>query len=261
MIRKLMKYDLKKMTNLLIYLYPIAIFFALITRLIAIGKNIQFIFIISQIFAGITYALVANILVNTFVQILLTFNKSFFKDESYLTHTLPVQKNQLIASKYLSSLIVIIISVLVSFLSLFIVLYSKEFAQTLKIVIDQVVLGLNMSSFGFLCLIFLLIFSQICFLMSSAFTAIVKAYTYENRRVLKGLCWFALFYFSGGVIILLTAVILFSFMGEISILFADVLSSTAFLTIIILGLVLYLVLAVVFYLICNKLFNKGVNVD
>ncbi|MBR2397154.1 MAG: hypothetical protein IKA97_00055, partial [Clostridia bacterium] len=63
MIRKLMKYDLKKMTNLLIYLYPITILMAGITRLINLGKEIQLIFIIGQIFAGITYSLVANILV------------------------------------------------------------------------------------------------------------------------------------------------------------------------------------------------------
>ncbi len=261
MIKTLIKYDLKKMTNLLIYLYPIAIFFALLTRLIGLGKNIQFIFIISQVFGGITYSLVGSILVNTFVQILVAFNRSFYKDESYLTHTLPVEKERLLISKYLSALIVIISSVLVSFASLFLVLYTKEFAKSLKILIDQLVLGLNMSSFGFICLMFLVIFSQICFLMSSAFTAIVKAYTYENRRVLKGLCWFALFYFSGGVIILLTAVILFSFMGEISALFAEVLSSTAFLTIFIVVLSIYFILAIFYYFVCKKLLKNGVNVD
>ena len=101
MIKKLIKNDIKKMMKILVYLYACSIILAGITRLINIGKNIQFIFIIGQVFAGITYSAIGSVLINTFVHILRVFVVNFYKDESYLTHTLPVTKNQLLLSKYL----------------------------------------------------------------------------------------------------------------------------------------------------------------
>jgi len=261
MIGKLMKYDLKKMTNLLIYLYPIAVCLALITRLINIGKDIQLVFIIGQVFAGITYSLIANILVNTFVQILTTFNRSFYKDESYLTHTLPVSKKQLLDSKYLSAFIVIVVSMIVSVLCLFIVLYTKEFANVIKTVISQVVLGFDVSGTAFIVMIAGVLFAQICFLMSIGFTAIIKSRTYQEKKVLKGLGWFAIFYLGAAIVSLIVISLVFAITGSIDLIFAEVLPSEQFLSIIIIGGVLYFIYAVIFYLISNRMFDKGVNVD
>lgn len=261
MIKKLMKYDLKKMTNLLIYLYPITILMAGITRLINIGKEIQLIFIIGQIFAGITYSLVANILVNTFVQILTTFNRSFYKDESYLTHTLPVSKKQLIASKYLSALTVIFASVLVSVVSLVIVLYTNELGEMIKSFINLTISGLNIPTGTFITIIVVLLFAQICCMISMAFTVIVKANTYQEKRVLKGLGWFAGLYLGIGAITLMLGVLMAAITGDFSSVFAEVIPARILINLIILAGVLYLLYSILFYLACNKLFAKGVNVD
>ena len=132
MIGKLMKYDLKKMFRVLIYIYIASISLSIISRLINIGREIQVIFIIGQVFTGLTYSALCSILVNTFVHIILVFYKNFYKDESYLTHTLPVSKNNLFLSKYLSGLIVIISSVSVCIVSLLILFYSKSFINGIK---------------------------------------------------------------------------------------------------------------------------------
>lgn len=261
MIRKLMKYDLKKMYRILVYIYAISIVLAGITRLINIGKNIQAIAILGAIFAGITYSAIASVLINTFVQILRVFINSFYKDESYLTHTLPVSKSKLLLSKYLSSIIVILTSVVVSFVSLFIVIYTTEFAVGLRNIVNVVVSGFNMPGWLFLTILAFIIFFQICSNMSMAFLAIVKGNQYNSKRIPKGLGWFALFYFGSTYVTLMIAVIIFAISGNISQLFASVLSQGAFMTIIILGLVLYVIYSVLFYIICDKQFNKGVNVD
>ena len=119
MTKKLFKNDFKKMSKVLIYIYLVALALSGITRLINIGKDIQFVAIIGHVFAALTYSALCSILVNTFVQILLVFWNSFYKDQSYLTHTLPVKKSQLLLSKYLSSLLIIISSILVCLVSLF----------------------------------------------------------------------------------------------------------------------------------------------
>ena len=56
-------------------------------------------------------------------------------------------------------------------------------------------------------------------------------------------------------------VIVFAIMGILPELTAEVLSQKAFITILIIGLVDYILYSIVFYFLCNKLFNKGVNVD
>ena len=261
MLGKLMKYDLKKMMRVLIYIYVISIALAGITRFINIWSDIQAVFIIGQVFAGLTYSAIAAILVNTFVHILLAFSNGFYKDASYLTHTLPVHKNKLLLSKFLSGLLVILASVAVCALSLIIMFFSNEFFEVLRVSIESVVAGFNMSVGLFLTLIVLLIFLEICAIMSMVFTSIVIANKYNSKRVLKGLLWFALFYFGSIISTVLVAVLVFGISGNLAELGASVLSQGAFTTILIIGLVLYAIYAVAFYFICNKLFNKGVNVD
>ncbi len=256
-----MKYDIKKMMRILVYIYAISLGLAVITRLINIGKDIQAIAIVGHIFAGLTYSAVGSVIINTFVHILRVFTVGFYRDESYLTHTLPVKKEKLLLSKYLSSIIVIISSVVVSALSLLIVLYSDNLFNFIKQSLEVVVAGFNMSVGGFLTLIVCIVFAQICAMMSMAFAAIVKANTYNHKRIMKGLIWFAVFYFGSTIVTLLTAVMVFAISGNLSELIASQMSNSAFMTILILGLVLYFVYAIVFYIATDNMFKKGVNVD
>ena len=261
MIAKLMKYDIKKISKLLVYLYGAALISAGVTRFIYLWKDIQVVAILGYIFSGMTYSLIASILVNTFVQILRVFINNFYKDESYLTHTLPVDKHHLLLSKFLSGLVVIFSSVLVCFASLFILFYSKEFVLGLTTFIETMVSSYNMSTAGFISLLVLLIFAQICSLISMSFAATVKANTYNKKRVSKGLLWFLVFYFGSMNATLLSVLIVFAITGNLSQFLAATLSQTAFITISIVGLISYIFMAVLFYILCDKWFKKGVNVD
>ena len=261
MLGKLMKYDLKKMGKTLIIFYIVSIVLSSITRLINIGKNIQIVFIIGQVFAGITYSAIGSVLVNTFIHILRVFINNFYKDESYLTHTLPIKKSKLLLSKYLSSLILILCSVAVCFLSLFIMFYSPEFMQGFKMFIEMTVSGFNIPFGLIISLIILIIFAQICAMISMSFAAIVIANKSNHKRVLKGLLWFALFYFSVMVDIVIATVIVFAIQGNLSELFAAQMNQTALISVLIVGLIVYILYAFLSYLICQKLFKKGVNVD
>lgn len=261
MIGKLMKHDIKRMSKVLIYLYAITLGFAGITRLINIGRNIQAVYILGQIFAGITISGIASILVNTFVHILRNFICSFYKDQSYLTHTLPVGKDKLLLSKYLSSLIVIVSSVVVSVMSLFILYWSESLMKPLLMLIETAVSGFNMSAGVFIALMVFVLFSQICSIMSMAFAAVVKANTYNHHRIMNGLLWFALFYFGASIVSILAIALVFLMTGNIDYLLAEVMPQSAFVTIMITGLVVYCVYSVLFYFLCRRWFKKGVNVD
>ena len=261
MLKYLMKYDLKKMLKLLKWFYVIAIVLAGISRLLSIWNNVQIIKIISMVFSGFTYSAIANILINTFIHILMRFSHSFYKDESYLTHTLPVKKDSLILSKYLSALIVIVSSVFVSFLSLFIIFYSPQFMQNLKLMLDNIVAEFNMSSAVFVILIVSVVFAQICAMISFAFTAIVKGYSYNRNRGIIGFIMFILFYFISSITTLILAIIVTAITGDLNSLFSNKMTNGAFLTVIIISIISYLSFAIIFYFLCKKEFNKGVNVD
>ncbi|MBQ8197526.1 MAG: hypothetical protein IJZ73_05655 [Clostridia bacterium] len=261
MITKLYKYDIKKMLRILPYFYVITIVLAGLTRIVNIWNDIQVMLIIGYVLSGATYSAIANVLVNTFVHILATVQGGFYKDESYLTHTLPVTKKQLLTAKYLSALTVIIASILVCFLSLFTMFYSKELIATLKVYLDATITGINISSGLFITLIAIILFAEICTFISMAFAAIIKGHSYNNKKGGKSFLWFAIFYVISTSVTVIMAVIVFAIGGMLPELIAETLSGKALITIIILGLILYVGYAVAFYFISQKIFNKGVNVD
>ena len=57
--------------------------------------------IIGQISVGCMFSMIFSILINTMMRSWVRFRDSLYKDESYLTHTLPVTKNELYNSKFI----------------------------------------------------------------------------------------------------------------------------------------------------------------
>lgn len=261
MFKYLMKYDLKKMLKILVYFYFCSLLSAVITRLINIGRDIQFISIIGMVFSGITISLLFNILINTFIHIISNFVTTLYKDQGYLLHTLPVKKDEILLSKYISSLFVIFLSVVISFICLIIIYYTKDFMLVLKNDINQIVINFDISLNLFIFLIVLEIFSQICAMMSIAFTAIVKGFSYNYKKVFKSFLWFMIYYFICMAISVLVIILICLIIGRLPELFASQMSQTVLLVLFFTGMILYFLYALIFYFICRKMFNKGVNLD
>ncbi len=261
MIKKLYKYDIKKMSRVLIWFYVLSLSFAVVARLVNIGKHIQSIMIIGKILEGFTYSAIANVLINTVIHILNAFIKGFYRDESYLTHTLPVTKNQLFVSKFLAAITIIIASVLVSVASILILFASKDFFTQIKALLAMVVDGFNMNGGLFLFIIVFLILIEIICMMTMSFTAIIKGNTYNSKRVIKGVIWFFIYYMGATMINLSIIAIVFAITGNISELLASVMSAKSFVVILVVSLIAYVGFTVFHYILANKLFNRGVNVD
>ena len=103
MLSKLLKRDLKKNMQWMWILFVSTILLCGITRgCKELGKTISFFHILGIFFDSVFYTLAVNVLLQPFLRNLLNFKASFYSDESYLTHTLPVTKNQLLNSKYLT---------------------------------------------------------------------------------------------------------------------------------------------------------------
>ena len=262
MLKNLIKYDVKKMTFTLPYFYLATLVFAGLTRFINIWKDIQFFFILGQIFQGTTIALIVNSLVNTLISILIrSFRFSFYGDESYLTHTLPVSKKQLLLSKFISSLIVLFATILVIVASLLIVFYSSDLVNFIKQGLSVMVIGLDISVGGLITLFVLAVFFQLLSMLLTGFAAIVKGHSYNNGKIGKSFTWFAIFYVVQGMLSIALVALVLLISGNISEIFATVMKAQTFITILVTATVVYLGYTIAFYFITYKMFNKGVNVD
>lgn len=261
MIGKLYKYDLKKMGKVLVWFYALGIALAGIARIFNIWADIQFVNIIGKIIQGFTYSAIANILINMVIHVLVNFSRGFYKDESYLTHTLPVSKNELYLSKCLAGLTIIVSSILISVLCVFIMFYTKDLFNTLKALITIVVVDLNIGGGTLVLLLVLAILTEITCMLAIGITAIVKANTYNTKRAIKGVVWFFIYYVGSAIINLVVIAVVFLIKGNAKELLATSMSGSSFITILIVAFVNYLIFTLFHYWLGNRIFNKGVNVD
>lgn len=89
MLKKLLKYDLKWSYKPLVIFYILAFIFACLGRIFSEIENSMIFNIIGQICKGALIAMLVNILINNLMRVWARFIKNIYKDESYLTHTLP----------------------------------------------------------------------------------------------------------------------------------------------------------------------------
>lgn len=261
MIAKLIKYDLIKTSRTLKYLYAITLGLAVLTRIINLFDYIFAFHIIGLIFAGCTYSMIVNALINTFIHVLKSFMSDFYGDRSYLIHTLPASKNQLFTAKYITALILLVVSLIISLGSLAIVLLTPELASSLNTLLSSEIPGFDMQAWVFVMAFAIIIIVQICAYMSFGFFAVIKANTYNRKRVGMGFLWFGITYAVSMFGIMLLTIIITAIFGDVAQIFADKLDSHTLKLVLISVSIAYAIEMVICTYLANKTFNKGVNVD
>jgi len=163
MLGKLLKYEVKATSRLLLPLFIALVIFAAITRAItALSPNS---YSTPAVISMIIYGLImVAMFVTTFITILYRFHKNLLADEGYLMHTLPVPVWQHILSKLLVSILWIVASGAVAMVSIMILgfeisdftgiyaffadTYQRAFAEigfTLYVLSFEVILGFFLS--------------------------------------------------------------------------------------------------------------------
>ena len=183
MLNKLLKYDLKYMIKNMSIFYILALFFSITTRILFSLNQTVMIKILGQISVGCMFAMVANILINTMMRSWIRFRDSIYKDEAYLTHTLPVTKNDIYNSKFIQTLIFFIVGFLIIVLSLFIAYYTKDRWFELKSLISSITTGLEFNTtlcvISFIVIVFLEVFNAI----QCGFLGIILGYKKNNSKI------------------------------------------------------------------------------
>lgn len=264
MLNKLLKYDLKYIIKNMFIFYILAIFFAIITRIFFSIEQSVIISIIGKISQGCMIAMVANIIINVMMRSWVRFRDSLYKDESYLTHTLPVTKNQLYNSKFILTLIFYFVSFIIVLLTLFITYYSKDNWLAISNYIKTITTGLNMSTLFFISMAIIIIFLEIFNAIQCGFFGIILGYKKDTGKIGYSVLFGFIIYLIAQTLILGLVYIYGLFDSTVMELFKTGtinIDVNSFKSLAIISSILYLVIIFIMSLLCKKTLNKGVNID
>ena len=263
MLNKLLKYDLKYMIRNMIIFYILAIFFSILTRILFSLKQTIIVNIIGQITVGCMFSMIASTLINTLMRSWVRFNDSIYKDEAYLTHTLPVTKKNIYDSKFIETLIFFVIGFLVVILSLFIAYYTKDRWIMLKGLIDSITTGLNFNPTLFVVSAIAVIFLEIFNAIQCGFLGLILGHKKNNNKIAYSILFGFIAYIVSQSIVLFLVFVVGLFNPTIMDLFKSniLLDTNSFKLLVLLSIILYLIIIFIMNMLCKYIFNKGVNIE
>lgn len=264
MLIKLLKYDLKYMVKNMCVFYILAIFFAITTRLLSLPEQSVMIGILSKISSGCMIAMIANVVINVMIRSWVRFRDSIYKDEAYLTHTLPVTKNDLYNSKLIQTFIFFFIGFAVVLLSLFIAYYTPDTWMIIKEYIKTITIGFNMSTLFFITMAIVLIFLELFNAIQCGFLGIILGHNRNNGKLGFSVLFGFIAYLTAQTLVLGLVFVYGLFDSTVMELFKSATISidvNAFKILAIIASILYLVIIFSMGILCKKLLNKGIDIE
>lgn len=263
MLKKLLKYELKKMFKIISPYYIIAIFFALLTRIFLNIDNSFIINIIGKICSSITIAILFCILITNLIQLWIRFKQNLYKDESYLTHTLPINRKTLYLSKILTAITTLFISTIVITITLFIAYYSQENLEVIKNILLPIANTYNSTSLKIIVSFIFIFFLEFTNALQTGFTGIILGNKMNQNKTIYSILFGFISYILTQIIALIFLFLIALFNSNLMNLFItnDILNIQTIKTIIYLAIIIYTLILLIVYFINIKLLKKGVNVD
>lgn len=263
MLKKLLKYDLKWCYKPLIIFYILAIFFAVVTRIVNMVDNLFIFMIIGKILQGVIISMLINIIINNIMRVWSRVIQNLYKDESYLTHTLPISKQTIFTSKVLTAIITLFTSCIAIIATIAIAYLTKDNWNSLKNMLEGTAVFFNSSVTSLIVTMISVIFVELLFVLMVGILGITIGNRFNNGKTIKSIIiGFAIYIFASNSVVVIMYLIglcnpdilkLFTNSTEIS--------TEVFKTIMYIQILIYLAYNAIFYLLGNKILKKGVNVE
>ena len=263
MLGKLLKYDLKWIYKVVGVFYILAFIFSVIGRALNEIENSLVFSITAKISFGIAISMMINSLVNCLLRLWARFIKNLYKDESYLTHTLPVEKKDIYISKVLTALITVFTTIVVAIVCLFICFYSEANMEVLKTLLELAASTYNTTVLNLLLLITIVIFLEIMFIVLIGYDAIILGYKSNQKKMAKTLIIAFALYMITQVLTLGVIFVIGLFNPNVMNLIntTDIINIDAIKSVMYMGIGIYLVYIIFYYILGYIQLKKGVNVD
>lgn len=264
MLKNLLKYDLKYVYSVLVVFISLALFFSIVERILAnLATNSLIFDVASKISSGFAFGMMVSILINCFMRNWVRFKNNIYGDESYLTHTLPVKKETIYLSKFLSAVITMLTSVFVIIVCLFIMYYSKENLEAIKQALKIFSSMYNSTVLEFIGIVFIAFFLEMLALLLIGYTGIILGHRINDNKLAYSIIIGFVFYIITQIITLLSFFIIGLFNNNIMKVFttSNGANINVIKVIIFAGIILYIIYNFIYYFIDKKVLAKGVNVD
>lgn len=263
MLGKLLKYDLKWVYKVVAVFYILAFIFSIIGRGLSNIENSIVFSVTTQITFGFAISMMVSSLINCLMRLWVRFMRNLYKDESYLTHTLPIEKKTIYLSKVISSIICIFTTTIVIIACLFICFYSETNIQALKGILELAASTYNTTVLNLLLLISIVVFLEIIFIVLIGYVGIILGHKSNKNKMARTIVIGFGLYLITQVITLFLIYILGLFNSSIMNLIntSDIINVEAIKGVMICGVGIYVIYIIFYYVLGKKVFEKGVNVE
>jgi len=263
MLGKLLKYDLKWIYKLIMVFYILALIFSAIGRGLIEVENSLLFNILGQICIGTAISMMVSSLINCLMRSWVRFSRNMYKDECYLTHTLPVEKKTIYLSKVLAAIIAIFTSTIVILGCLAICYYSQENIEMLKTVLELAADTYNTTVIELVLIIAVMLFVEIVFIVMIGYVGIILGHKFSSGKMSKSIGIGFLLYMVTQIISIVIMFIVGLFDDRVMNLIntTEMINVDTIRNIMYAGIIVYLIYVGIYYIIGKKQLEKGVNVD
>ena len=263
MLGKILKYDLKWVYKVVGVFYVLAFIFSVIGRGLNEIENSALFSLIAKIAFGFAISMIASSLINCLMRLWARFIKNMYKDESYLTHTIPVPRKTIYVSKVLAALITIFTTTIVALVCLYICYYSEANMEILKTLLELAASTYNTTVVKLLLLITVVIYLEVMFMVLIGYTGIILGYKSNQNKMVKTLVYSFILYMITQVFTLAVIYIYGLFNPNVMNIIntTDIINIDAIKTVMYVGIGTYVAYIIFYYFLGKKQLEKGVNVD
>ena len=263
MLSKILKYDLKWVYKLIVIFYALAFIFSVIGRAFGEIENSLVCDVISKICFGTAISMVVSSLINSLMRLWARFVRNVYKDESYLTHTLPVEKKDIYLSKVISGIICIFTTMIVAVVCLFICYYSEANLEVLKGLLELAASTYNTTVLKLLLLVIIVIFLEVVYILLTGYVGIILGHKSNSGKMVKSIVIGFVLYLAFQTLTLGLMGIYGLFNSDIMNLLntTDIINIEAIKSVMYAGIGVYILYSIILYYIGQRGLNKGVNVE
>ena len=263
MLGKLLKYDLKWVYKLIVIFYCLALIFSVIGRAFAEIENSLIFDVISKIAFGTAISMMVSGLINCLMRSWVRFTRNIYKDEAYLTHTLPIEKKKIFASKVITGIIGVFTSMIVIIICLFICYYSKENMEVLKSLLEIAATTYNTTVLNLLLLVAIVIFLEMVYALLTGYVGIILGHRTNKNKMARSIVIGFVLYFAFQALTLGLIAIYGLFNSEVMNLIntTDIVNVEAIKIVMYFGIGIYVAYSIILYWLGQRYLNKGVNIE
>lgn len=261
MLSKLIKYDLKAVSPVLLAIHGAVLILSLLGHFFMSLLHIRpFDTIFSSVYTVTLLTAIGAVALATIIYLGMRYHRNLYTDEGYLTNTLPVTANCHVLSKYLCGVLWTFLDAAVILLSVFILLNDQlsEFFQAVSTNIPGTLFLLTIAT----------VVLELFISCLSVYCAVAIGNLFHGHRVMGCIGGYILLYLINQVIGLILVIPLFTNETIRNAETADATSpevlyevSQILGRILILSLILSLIIGIIYYIVCVKLLDKKLEMD